>query len=116
MCQECEDAVGEANCPSCEQTLCQNCDKVIHNKGKRAQHSRVKLDSTMNLEHIQGAALVTIKFITQLMDSQDLEKVDSELKALNDFFPKELKGNIIVLILDDSDQPLTKLIRIWIIF
>lgn len=40
LCQECEESLSMVHCDSCEQFLCQDCDKRIHNKGARQKHVR----------------------------------------------------------------------------
>jgi len=40
ICDDCESVEAPLFCKSCGQNLCSECDARIHNKGKRAQHSR----------------------------------------------------------------------------
>ena len=42
ICEECETKESVLFCKNCEQYLCPECDKRIHNKGARRNHSRIK--------------------------------------------------------------------------
>ena len=45
MCEECEELEPNLHCTNCGQYLCLDCDKKIHNKGKRLEHIRNKINS-----------------------------------------------------------------------
>lgn len=45
ICEECETNQPEIMCMQCGQALCTECDKKIHNKGKRLEHVRGGLKS-----------------------------------------------------------------------
>ena len=47
-CEECDKSEAVIYCQSCEQQLCIDCDKKIHNKGKRALHERSELHPQKN--------------------------------------------------------------------
>lgn len=48
-CQECELTPSTLKCVECEESLCANCDRVIHSGGKRKSHIRNWLCACANL-------------------------------------------------------------------
>ena len=54
LCEECEQNKAKIGCSICEQNQCENCDSTIHNKGKRAQHTRqlIKTESKRSLRGV----------------------------------------------------------------
>ena len=77
-CEECEDASAILFCKSCEQNLCSECDTKIHNKGKRAQHSRQQLKSLLDFLRIKSIVLVTQPFLG-LKPSSDGDKLTKSI-------------------------------------
>ncbi|CAD8052801.1 unnamed protein product [Paramecium primaurelia] len=49
-CDECEETRAKINCNQCGQILCEQCDKKIHNKGKRVYHSRELIETSDSIE------------------------------------------------------------------
>ena len=43
ICEECDQTLADYHCTECEQDLCCQCDKQIHNKGARKNHHRMNL-------------------------------------------------------------------------
>jgi len=44
ICEECENLQSSVYCKECEQYMCEDCNKKIHNKGARLKHRRIDKD------------------------------------------------------------------------
>lgn len=86
-CDECEDDPAGLYCEGCEQKLCTVCDAKIHNKGKRAQHTRQKLSCKHDFLQIQNVIFVSHSFL-ELKPGQDPEKVH---KTIYDYLQAQLQ-------------------------
>ena len=94
LCEECEENRATVSCLICEQNQCENCNVTIHNKGKRAQHTRqlIKMDSKQSLKvffvslnSFKEVARVSatdqdigIKFIDFIRSALEINKIANE--------------------------------------
>eukprot|EP00825_Cyclidium_porcatum_P025901 TRINITY_DN2801_c0_g2_i1.p1 TRINITY_DN2801_c0_g2~~TRINITY_DN2801_c0_g2_i1.p1 ORF type:complete len:915 (-),score=168.77 TRINITY_DN2801_c0_g2_i1:203-2947(-) len=84
-CQECEEHIASIICEQCDQSICDECDLRIHNKGKRIKHQRKKLDSTNGGD----------SFITSQNQLEDLSKNLDQLSSSGSLIKKkQLKLNV----------------------
>jgi hypothetical protein len=58
-CEECDQSIASLHCDICEQNLCSDCDKRIHNKGSRKSHKRVLLVQQSEQEEVQSISVVS---------------------------------------------------------
>ena len=88
ICEEWEEGISKVFCEDCEQHMCADCNKKIHNKGKRAKHIRK--------EHFSNEAYEDIKLKDQSMITDDIWVTQSinenELKSLNAVENQEKKN------------------------
>lgn len=110
LCEECDQKAAVKYCSSCGQQLCGDCDIRIHNKGKRALHTRNDLAEnsqsfSQQLElrkkfedteiFCQGELLITL--LQRLLQQDKLHSKDlKRMHALAaDYYIKEAyKGNL----------------------
>jgi len=106
LCENCrEEVVAKLFCDECGQVLCLECDKTIHNKGKRARHAREAI-SSFCLDKVASIILVTGSFLQQEMASQDnLNNLRSQFsKILSDLDTKSESEKLSLVILADDFQ------------
>ena len=83
LCQECEEESAAKFCENCDQYLCSECDTRIHNKGKRAQHSKKLLLEETCFDKINNFAYVTSAFLEEyLMNDASFEVIKSKVENL----------------------------------
>ena len=112
LCEECEEDVSSAYCKSCEQNLCPGCDIKIHNKGKRAQHTREPLAKCVCMKDIKIIVHLTLNFLKtycEIEDSGDfieqLEEMSSNI--LLSHKDLDLHNVIFISILEDGSLELS---------
>jgi len=107
LCENCkEEAIGEVFCDDCGQVLCLECDKIIHNKGKRARHEREGVSSVC-LERVANMILVTGSFLQQQVDLSNSR--EEFLEVLRDLEKRSCvekeKGKLsLVILVDDVEN------------
>ena len=94
ICEECEDGEATLFCKSCEQNLCQECDTRIHNKGKRAQHIRDKIQ-TVGETHVSHEIII--------IPGENLKKVNHGT-LLKKFTTLKRNANSFLLILISNEK------------
>jgi len=86
ICDECEKSIPSFYCNECEQNLCFDCDKRIHNKGARKSHKRIPMVKQSLQEEVQSESVVS-KIEHDISSNTSIEVSSShsgeELKAIS---------------------------------
>lgn len=90
LCEECDQAEAKFSCTECEQNLCLNCEKRIHNKGARKNHHRTPLTVQPNYsQEGKVSASAKSKQPSLTLGLTDTSPSTYNTSAIPSYYPKQ---------------------------